>query len=304
MVERLANFGETLLNEELTDIDTTVTVLDGSVFPTGGNFRIVVDSEIMLVTARSSNDLTVTRGVESTTAVAHGTGANVKMVLTASGLTTAVGERFSNRWHVPAGSEVFSDEFDDASLDAGWTRVDTSSAAHLTYTEAGGLLSLAHNASADTAGPGHALMRAMPGGQSFPFTVQVGMRHFSQYATNYQMLGPILSNGIAAGAGTQVWAMPFIQTSHGLSNSLRSFTNWGTAGTTTSGVLYDPFDFHVRLRWTAANSFASELSPNGVDWLPTLTLATTVTPTHFGIAYSSWGIAIAGIGTYYYVRTY
>ena len=304
MAERLANFGETTLAEELTDSDTTMTVASGAVFPTSGNFRVVVGNEIMLVTARSTNDLTVTRGAESTTAVAHTNGEAVKMVLTAAGLTTAVGERYADRWFVPAGSEVFADEFNDASLDAGWTRVDTSSAAHLTYTEAGGVLSLAHSAAADTSGPGHALMRAMPGGQSFPFTVQVGLRHCSTYATNYQMIGPIMSNGIVAGAGAQAWSMPYYDVSHGILHSVRSFTNWGTNVNTTSGIRLDPHDFHVRLKWTAANTFTSEMSPNGVDWMNLITVAATVTPTYFGIAYSSWGVAIAGIATYYYVRTY
>lgn len=313
MVERLANFGETTLSGDLDGSQTTVTVSNGALFPSSGNYRIVVDEELMLVTARSTNDLTVTRGIESTSAVAHTNGANVKMVLTAAGLTTFTSEAITTnngklgRFISPAGSELFADEFDDASLDGGWTRVDNASSSHLVYTEAGGVLSLAHNASADHAtvgAPRHALMRAMPGGQSFPFTVQVGLRHCSRYATNYQMIGPVLSDGVNPSTGTQVWAMPYLGTNHGIQNSLRSFTSWGTTGNSTGGFLYDPFDFHVRLRWTAANSFSSEVSPNGVDWLETLTVAATMTPTYFGIAYSNWTAAIAGIGTFYYVRTY
>lgn len=86
MAEQLANFGETTIAEDLDDSETTVTVTDGSVFPASGNFRVIVDDELMLVTARSTNDLTVTRGAESTSAVTHSNGADIKMVLTKAGL--------------------------------------------------------------------------------------------------------------------------------------------------------------------------------------------------------------------------
>jgi hypothetical protein len=77
------NFGETTVNEALDSSETTVTVTDGSVFPSSGNFAVVVDDEIMHVTARSSNDLTVVRGAESTTAAEHANGANIAQVITA-----------------------------------------------------------------------------------------------------------------------------------------------------------------------------------------------------------------------------
>lgn len=66
--------------------DTTISVTTGSKFPSTGDFRILVESEIMLVTARSSNTLTVTRGVEGTTAAAHGGGAVVTHILTAGAM--------------------------------------------------------------------------------------------------------------------------------------------------------------------------------------------------------------------------
>lgn len=92
MAEQLQNFGSTTVNESLTDSDTTVTVSDGSVFPATGNYRVNCEDEIMLVTARSGNDLTVTRGAESTTAAAHSSGTTIKLVLTAGGLLQAIEE--------------------------------------------------------------------------------------------------------------------------------------------------------------------------------------------------------------------
>ena len=49
--------------------DTTLTVTDGSKFSVGDTLSI--DSESLYVTAISTNDLTVTRGVNGTTAAAH-----------------------------------------------------------------------------------------------------------------------------------------------------------------------------------------------------------------------------------------
>lgn len=84
--EQLENNTKTTLNGAITDVATTVTVADGSGFPAEGDYRIICNEEIMIVTARSGNDLTVTRGAESTTASAQSGGAAVRMILTAGGL--------------------------------------------------------------------------------------------------------------------------------------------------------------------------------------------------------------------------
>lgn len=65
-VYRLTN-----LNGAITDTQTTVTVDDATVFFESVDFAILVDSEMMKVTAVAGNDLTVTRGYKGTTAAAH-----------------------------------------------------------------------------------------------------------------------------------------------------------------------------------------------------------------------------------------
>ena len=67
---------------------TTLTVASGTGYPSGGNFRIKVDSELMLVTGVSGTTWTVTRGIESTAAATHLSGASVNAVFTAGGITT------------------------------------------------------------------------------------------------------------------------------------------------------------------------------------------------------------------------
>jgi hypothetical protein len=86
MREVLQNNTSDTLSAGCTSGDTTITVTTGSSFPATGNFRILVDSEIMVVTARSSNTLTVTRGAEGTSAASHSGGATVTMILTAGAL--------------------------------------------------------------------------------------------------------------------------------------------------------------------------------------------------------------------------
>lgn len=66
---------------DVDDNDTTLTVRDGSLYPTA-NFYICLDDEIMLVTGRSSNDLTVTRAQQGTVAVSHVLGTLVELMVT------------------------------------------------------------------------------------------------------------------------------------------------------------------------------------------------------------------------------
>lgn len=93
-------------NGAVTDCDggiaqaaTTLTVSDGSKFPSSGNFLVWVwdwatypdpnsdaGGEIMLCTARSGNALTVTRAQEGTSDQIHATGERVSLYLTAEGL--------------------------------------------------------------------------------------------------------------------------------------------------------------------------------------------------------------------------
>lgn len=72
----------TTLNGSVTDSDTTWTVADGSVFPSEGDFFVVCEGEISLCTARSTNDLTVTRAQSGTTAASHTSGKTVRGIIT------------------------------------------------------------------------------------------------------------------------------------------------------------------------------------------------------------------------------
>lgn len=72
--ERAAPYDDsgTTTNEELDASETAVTVASGAALAIGQT--ILVESEQMYITGISTNDLTVVRGVNGTTAVTHATG--------------------------------------------------------------------------------------------------------------------------------------------------------------------------------------------------------------------------------------
>jgi len=91
-MEQLKNNAATTLNGAHNSSTTSLAVTDGSVFPSSGNFRILVGSEIMLVTSRSSNTLTVTRGSEGTTAASHSDLDPVEFIYTKGSFETLLGD--------------------------------------------------------------------------------------------------------------------------------------------------------------------------------------------------------------------
>lgn len=87
MAETYANRAADSLASGISNSDVSLTLVDGSEFPSTGNFRIVIEDEIILVGARSSNTLSsLTRGAEGTSAASHSSGATVTHVLTRDGL--------------------------------------------------------------------------------------------------------------------------------------------------------------------------------------------------------------------------
>lgn len=85
-MEQLKNFAQSTLSANIISTDTTLTVGDGTAFPSTGTFRLLIGSELMKATARSSGTITVVRGQEGSTAASHTSGDTVVAVLTAAGI--------------------------------------------------------------------------------------------------------------------------------------------------------------------------------------------------------------------------
>src|SRR5947207_13897179 len=72
--------------------DTSLTVTAASAFPSSAQFRILIEDELLLVTAGAGTTTwQVTRGIESTTAAPHSSGASVYPVRTAASLLRSPG---------------------------------------------------------------------------------------------------------------------------------------------------------------------------------------------------------------------
>lgn len=93
MTEQFANTYQTTLNDSggISSGDTSMIVTTATGSP-AVNFRVKIENEYLLVTAKSGTTFTVTRGVEGSTAASHADGSTVTHVLTAGGLAQAISE--------------------------------------------------------------------------------------------------------------------------------------------------------------------------------------------------------------------
>lgn len=85
-MEQYTNLAASTLSSGITSSATSLTLVSATNFPTSGKFRLVIGTELLLCTAISGTTLTVTRGIEGTTAAAHAGGEVVSHVLTVASL--------------------------------------------------------------------------------------------------------------------------------------------------------------------------------------------------------------------------
>jgi len=80
--EQFVNDAETTINGTVNATTTSIVVTDGSVFPAEGDYRLLIDSEVVLVSDNTTNTLTVERGVDGTTGASHTDLTTIQAVLT------------------------------------------------------------------------------------------------------------------------------------------------------------------------------------------------------------------------------
>lgn len=91
--EKFANNAQSSLTADVSNVATSVSVLSGTTFPAAGNFRILIDAEIMLVTViTGGTTFTVTRAQEGTVAVFHANGSLVSHLWTAGALNQSIAD--------------------------------------------------------------------------------------------------------------------------------------------------------------------------------------------------------------------
>jgi len=161
MAQLFSNNVDTQLSAPLTDVATSATLADGSGLntPTGGDYELLtlIDGttvEVVRMTARSGNTITITRAQEGTTAVAWGTGARVFAGVTAGTmaalLSNAVGDAATDSI---APGRAFSAGNDAAVLGVGAGTVAAGSVAvgHDAYTEGANCVVVGNGSYAETA---------------------------------------------------------------------------------------------------------------------------------------------------------
>lgn len=90
-MEQYANNPTTTLTAAITSTSaTSLTVASAGAFPSAGNFRILIDGEILKVTAVSGTTWTIARGDGGSIAATHLNGASVFQILTAESLNALV----------------------------------------------------------------------------------------------------------------------------------------------------------------------------------------------------------------------
>lgn len=85
--EQFANSASSTLNGAIISSDTSLVVTAATSFPSIPQFRILIDSEIILVTAVAGTTFTISRAQEGTTAAGHSNGATITHILTAGALS-------------------------------------------------------------------------------------------------------------------------------------------------------------------------------------------------------------------------
>lgn len=92
MSEKFANAASTTLNGAIDASQTTLVVTSAALFPLSGTFRLIIGSELFIVTGVSGTTFTVTRGAESSVAATHASGVAVTCIITAGALTQMVAD--------------------------------------------------------------------------------------------------------------------------------------------------------------------------------------------------------------------
>lgn len=263
--------------------------------------------EIAYITAHTSAAATATiqRAREGTGARQHATGVTWINSPTTEDFRGVNKDRTYSRGST---AHALDDEFDDGVLDPAWVRYDIVNAGTNVYTEGADCLSM-YDPGGDTADRmAHVLAKPL-GGLTFPITIEAGFRFLRRYATNYQMFGLCMTDGLVA-ASRGLWMMPFSHTgvATAWNFSTRSWTAIGSVAGVSLGdenweLIGGPL--HMRMRWSAANTFQAFYSVDAVTWIqraPTTNMSFTLTPTHIGVCQSTWGGANPVVGTVDYFR--
>ena len=290
--EQFANNARDSLNGSLTNVATSVVVNSVTEFPTEGNFRILIDSELMLVTSVSGSTFTVTRGVEGTTGVTHTDGALVTQLITDDGLRQVIADDLLYANQKPLYHSI-TDDTGAVINAAGITWLNQGSA---TVIDKHDTLYFAWPADAG-ANQGRGFVEAVPSGGT-PYTCTIGFRPFLVNDSAGTDGFPQINLGFRDSGTNRIVMLGF---------HFRDGANGFEALQMTSETSYSSSPF-TRITTTAAadmwmrivdtgTNHEFKVSTDGVNWVTLLTqsrTAWTATPNQFYFGNDPVGTSTAG----------
>lgn len=294
MMEQIANNASTTLSGSVNGSSNpvTLTVSSASGFPSSGNFRIIIDSEILLVTAVSGTSWTCTRAQDGTTIAAHSSSTAVTHILTKSALQNVINEFFgvgtyANRPAAGfAGRKYFATDGPYTYVDDGtqWTiradekmrlcyppvaanfptNVNTSrSGTHLTIDNAFDALRIIDDMNGLSSGEYNEGIVTSSLASTFTCTVALRLRG--------GINASFVVGGIMLYDGTKVAGLCINQRNNE-TNPRFAMYEWSNPTTYSNTVLesykYDQYSeiFWLRLQRTASNTYSAFESNDGLNW--------------------------------------
>jgi hypothetical protein len=277
---------DTTITGGMTTGSTSFVVATASGYPPVP-FSVVIESEAILVGETTGTTFkALSRGYDETLSAAHASGSTVAHKALADDFDWRLIDVITQ----DDALTEFGDEFDDDDMSA-WTQVTPSGTA--TWTKARGKMSVLF-LSQDSSDCAANLLPLS--GLTFPLYLVTAIRPLT-FDRNYLMAGPVFSDGTATTSNC-VWFMPYQDSTDTSSSYITSFRSgtFANIGTTVSQpasrwTSYAP-QAYLRLDWVATNTWRYWGSVDGVSWSSlgqTSSVASTLTPTHFGLGVSSWG---------------
>ncbi len=293
ITELFANTYATTLSAAITSTGATtcsVTSTTGAPSTTTGNWRILVDTEIMIVTAVSGTTLTITRGAEGTTAATHLISAPVTHVLTRDAIKVGL-QQTRPRVTNTANATYTIDSTDSVNNVAIWHNKSghvsyvlpaPSDGRHLELRDQTGAIQTATNWVSIVPAAGEKI------NASTGFAMSGTAYHFTNGSTAVTATSSKFTSELYVGcsiASSNQAGVNYIVSAIGSDLSLTLATNFTGTTTTTATATRTSLLF-------AANGSVLEIDSDGTDWL----ITGDGTPTT--ITYTAAGTFIPPAGVY------
>lgn len=259
MKETLVNNASSALNGSITDVATSLTVLDGSGFPASGEFRLIIGDELLLCTERNTNTLTVERGVEGTTAAAHADGSPVVHIVTAGALQRygRDNDPYFDSDRPPLGRLRDASGNVLTSADFSWDNQSTS-----TVTDQNGTLVL--RAPAVTGENCRVLYTDVP---ATPYSAIACVSAFAPCNTNFPNAGFGFRESGTGKLHLLALSIESLETGPKLAvYKYTTPTNFSAASVTRVALLSDVSRFWIRVTDDGTN-LIFEIGPDGMNWI-------------------------------------